>query len=121
MATPRKAALPERTTIAPVPTASVAHVQQPTSTAAGDAEKGSSVQVVVRCRPPSEKEKATNDTVVVGVYPQLNEIRVVNKKAAASVSSVGGATNTASATSKTDTKVREQLLIAPDNSFAATN
>lgn len=56
-------------------------------TAVADAEKGSSVQVVVRMRPPSEKEKANNDPMVVGVYPQHSEVRVMNnfKKGPASV------------------------------------
>jgi len=45
-----------------------------------DAAGGSSVQVVVRCRPPNDKEKASGDSMVVGCYPQHNEVRVMTKK-----------------------------------------
>lgn len=90
MATPRKA-----------PPVADAAASRP-ATAHSDSEKGSSVQVVVRMRPPSEKEKAANDTMVVGVYPQHSEVRVITNFKKAPASSVTGLA--VAATPKQDTK-----------------
>jgi hypothetical protein len=66
-----------------------------------DTSAGSSVQVVVRCRPANDKEKASGDSLVVGCYPSQSEVRVLSKKGAAS--SAAGATGAANAKAS-DTK-----------------
>lgn len=82
MATPRKAA---------APAASKDDAAAASSSTASDRDRGSSVQVVVRMRPPSEKEKATNDTMVVGVYTQHSEVRVQTNFRKGPASATGGA------------------------------
>lgn len=113
MTTPRKAPLPSlggvvpRESLAPSASAAGASASASAAAAASDAS-GSSVQVVVRCRPPSDKEKGSNDTMVVGCYPQHAEVRVITNGKKSTTSSAGAATmqaqaNKADANTKTYT------------------
>lgn len=97
MATPRKAPLPSQQ---PGPSA-----PSTAASSTGDsAEKGSSVQVVVRCRPPSEKEKQANDTMVVGCYQSCSEVRVLTNGRRVASSSQSGALQAQASKSDANTK-----------------
>jgi len=99
MATPRKAALPSHQPGPAAPSTAAS------SSSSGDsAEKGSSVQVVVRCRPPSEKEKQANDTMVVGCYQSCSEVRVLTNGRRVASSSQSGALQAQASKSDANTK-----------------
>jgi len=104
MATPRKAAASLTTSTGLMPATATAAPAAGKDAAAADKDTsaGSSVQVVVRCRPANDKEKASGDSLVVGCYPSQSEVRVLSKKGAAS-SSAAGATGAANAKAS-DTK-----------------
>ena len=119
MTTPRKAPVPSlsgggagagvvpRESLAPSASAAGTSATA-AAAAAASSDAGSSVQVVVRCRPPSDKEKSSNDTMVVGCYPQHQEVRVITNGKKSTTSSAGAATmqaqaNKADANTKTYT------------------
>ena len=106
MSTPRKAPLPSKDELPRplAPSAATSNGARVVSSSNEDsAEKGSSVQVVVRMRPASEKEKASNDTMVVGVSPQHNEVRVITNFRKGPAGSNAAAAMAASAQPKTYT------------------
>lgn len=113
MTTPRKAQLPsmggvQRESIVPASSSSSSATPSAAAASNGGDVSGSSVQVVVRCRPPSDKEKTSNDTMVVGCYPQHQEVRVITNGKKSTTSSAGAATlqaqaNKADANTKTYT------------------
>lgn len=108
MSTPRKAPLPSKDDLPRplAPSAATSNGSRGGSSSSNhedSAEKGSSVQVVVRMRPASEKEKASNDTMVVGVSPQHSEVKVITNFRRGPAGSNAAAAFAASAQPKTYT------------------